>query len=155
MTTLGDRLQSNIDREKQAAHDSAAALSLLQTEEARKEFGIVKEFFDKSREYFTQGILAGKPVAQLYRQLGGKRYSSCHDCHEEAAGVINIYQNSNTKLGPDSLLDPKKFGSLWSEFRQWAQSEGMVASWHYCWSGGGEDNWWQLRVEPQAKVLKR
>ena len=155
MTTLGDRLQANIDREKQAAYDSAAALALLQTEEARQQFGIVKDFFEKSKEYFTKGIMAGRPVAELYRQVGGSRYSTCRECHEDVATVIDIYKSTNKNRGPDSMYDPKKFASLWAEFTRWAQSEGMVATWQDCWSGGGEDNWWTLRVAPQPQVLKR
>lgn len=147
MSTLGERLAQNIEREKQAATDSAAALELQRTEEARRKFLIAKRFFDDAREFFTRSITAGEPVAKLYRQVGGGRYSSETETHAEFSAVLEGYSYQDEKTGPRSLHDPKRLASLWHEFRQWAASEGLVAYWAYCHDGGGMDSWWQLRVK--------
>jgi hypothetical protein len=153
MATLGEQLAQNIEREKKAASDSEAAFALLQTEEARKNFRIVEGFFKEAREYFTRSIQAGAPVKKLYLQVGGARFSIGVNCHDAVADVLGIYQR--TYQGPQSLSDPLRYSSLWQEFRQWAMSEGLEATWHDCYDGGGVDNWWQLRVAPRAQVLKR
>lgn len=149
MPNLGELLSQNIQREKQAATDSAAALDQQRTEEARRTFLVGKRFFDDARDYFTQGIVAREPVKSLYRQVGGKHYSAAGvECHAEFSQVLQGYQYSDEKRGPNSLHDPKRFASLWHEFQQWAREQGLVATWHYCYDGGGMDSWWQLRVAP-------
>jgi hypothetical protein len=150
MTTLGQQLAQNIEREKQAAYDSAAALEQMRTAEARAKFLTVQEFFEDAKSYFTAGIMGKLPSNSLYRQVGGARYSSpSEDCHVELDKVIDAYQQNSGKggTGPASMYDPKRFASLWTEFQQWATSQGLKAAWHYCWSSGGEDSWWQLRVD--------
>lgn len=150
MGTLGECLAQNIAREKQAATDIAAAWEQQRTDEERKKFTTAKRFFDDAREYFTRSIMNHEPVAKLYRQVGGARYGSESETHPEFCAVLEGYQCRDQKLGPSSLHDPKRFAALWREFQAWAEGEGLVASWVYCWDGGGMDSWWQLRVKVKA-----
>jgi hypothetical protein len=147
MTTLGERLSGNIATAKRAAEDSAAALSQMRTAEARATFQTAQRFFSDAREFFANSILSGLTPKELFLQVGGRRYSSAGvDCHDEFNSVLQGYQARDNTAGPDSLHDPKRFASLWHEFQQWADTEGLLAAWHYCYDGGGMDSWWQLRV---------
>ena len=149
MPNLGELLAQNIVQEKKAATDSAAALDQMRTAEARKKFLTGKAFFDEARDYFTSSIQQHAAVKTLFMQVGGKTFSSADvNCHPEFCAILAGYQARDQKLGPDSLFDPKRFASLWSEFQAWSLGQGLVASWHSCWDVGGMDSWWQLRVAP-------
>lgn len=149
MPNLGQTLAANIAREKQAAIDSAAAISLQRTEEARRKFQVVQTFFEKARTFFTDGILHGEPVASLYLQVGGRGFTASGvNTHMEVAGVIDGYEKTDRTKGPASMFDAKRYASLWHEFQQWALEQGLLAKWEEGWDGGGVDSWWTLRVTP-------
>ena len=151
MGTLGQQLAHNIEREKQAKTDSNAAAEQMRTAEARKAFNAGKSFFEKAKLHVTEGIMRGDLVKDLFLQVGGRHFSpSGLDVNDEFSDVFAGYKTTDNQRGPDSLYDPKRLSALWSEFQKWANDEGLVAAWHYCWDGGGMDSWWQLRVTPKA-----
>lgn len=150
MGTLGQKLAQNIKREAQAASDSVAAYEQQRTDKAREAFQAAKAFFDEARLFFKESIMRGEQAKKVFLQVGGARFSATGlNCHEPFNAVFEGYRCADNKRGPDSLFDPKRWASLWSEFQKWANDEGLTASWHYCYDGGGMDSWWQLRVTPK------
>lgn len=147
MPTLGEKLARNIERENAAATDSEAALEQMRTEEDRRQFLIAQRFFEGAQEFFTQGITNAIPVKDLFLQIGGKGFSNGRDYHGEFSVLLRGYQASDHKRGPDALYHDKHLAALWSEFQQWARSEGLRAYFKNQWDGGGMDSWWELRVE--------
>ena len=155
MPNLGELLSANMQREKDAAHDIAAAWDQMRTDEARKNFTAGKKFFDDAKDYFTNGITNQEEVKNLFLQVGGNgitnRYGSKVDCHVDFSAVMDCYKKHPTLCEPASLSDPKRFAALWTDFQRWAVSSGLVAYWTEGTDGGGQDNWWYLHVKPAPR----
>ncbi len=149
MLTLGEQLKQNIQREKQAAEDRAAALDQCRTEEARRNFATAKAFFDEAREFFTQGILQRKEISTLYLQVGGAHFNRTNDAHSAFAEVLGVYdyRNGDIRQGPASLYNPRKLESLWLEFQKWATENDLRVFWTEASDGAGMESWWVLRIE--------
>lgn len=154
MDTLGQKLAQNLQRERLAATDLLAAAEQLRTDAEHQAFQTGKVFFDNAKIFFNEKISNAAPSNDLFLQVGGRRFAPARlNCHQQFDMVLAGYQCKNQKLGPDSLFNGMRLSALWLDFQKWADDSGLVASWHYCWSGGGEDSWWQLKVQPKASLM--
>lgn len=157
MTSLGQRLANNI------AIEIANTVSPAELAERKRQAKIremnerATRFFAKARQFFTDGILAGTPMASLQMHIGHDSRNSGMDCNMEIVEDVRGFVDSNGhyfasmdgKDAPQSMTDPERLGPHWDEFQNWAASNDLRACWKL--GQGGVAGYWLLRVEPATQ----
>lgn len=159
MTSLGLTLASNIETElRERIPPEVIAEQLRQKEVARlNEIGF--RFYEKAKKYFTEGIMAAKPIASLKLQVGGRGFVKADDYHDDVKAELDWYDDA--KHGrfycaggeiPTSMADPNRFAASWEEFKQWAHANELEAYWKLG-AAYGPSCWWFLHVKPMVRAV--
>lgn len=148
--SLGERLARNLVQEQAQSIQAQEARARHASQEALREFQQVAQFFEDAKGYFTKAIEDQVPSKQLRIQVGRSGRSSTEACNIPIYSVLKGWDYRHDELL--SLREKGAFGSLWTAFREWAQSQGLTPKWQYAHDGGGMESWWYLCVEPAAQV---
>lgn len=154
MTSLGQRLAKNISTEIANTVSPAELAEQKRQAEIREMNERATRFFAKAQQFFTDGIMAGTPMAELQMHIGNDSRNSGMDTNEEieedVRGFVDknghYYASMDGKDAPQSMLDPERLGPHWERFQNWAASNDLRAYWKL--GQGGVAGYWLLRVEP-------
>jgi hypothetical protein len=159
MTSLGQRLANNIAVQIANTVPPAILAEQKRQEKIRVRNLRATRFFAKAQQFFTDGILAGTPMASLEMHIGNDPWNRDIDRNEEMAEAMLGYYDSNGHyyasmdgIGgvPQSMTDPDRLAPHWADFQAWAASNDLRAYWK---SGqGGVAGYWLLRVEPATQA---
>lgn len=145
--TLGERLAQNISEERsntRAAQERAAGHA---SEQARRDYETVAQFFEDAKQTIEEHILAGRPSKDLRIQVG--RSGSFAQRVDDHANVYSLIEGWNYRNDmPITLSGNGKFSSLWSEFCAWGASQQLEPVFRYEHDGVGMHSWWALVVRP-------
>ena len=108
-----------------------------------RDFRLVQEFFDIAQIKLATAIFNREPPLTMGVQVGAKsRSAPAKNAHVETLlRLRHIEPNSE-------LAASKPFGTLWKQFKSWAQSKGLEALWIQESDGVGDYSWYVLTVRP-------
>lgn len=157
MTSLGQRLANNIATEIANTVSPAELAEQKRQAKSRERNERATCFFAKARQFFTDGIVAGTPMASLQMHIGHDSRNSGMDTNKEIEDDIRGFHDSNGhyyasmdgKDAPQSITDPERLAPHWEEFQSWATSNYLRAYWKL--GQGGVAGYWLLRVEPATQ----
>jgi len=131
--SLGELLRTKIQHDQ----DEEARLAQAKVDDENAEKHriqlLLTRFFDDAKAQFTRNIVTGRPVKPIEV---GKNHS-----HMEVGSLLGRYS------GPDFTDAKHPYYSYWKDFTDWAESNGLQATWCYAHDMMSE-SWHNLSVQP-------
>lgn len=160
MTTLGQLLAANVADEISKTVPPAVLAEQKRQARIREIHETGERFFEKAKNYFTNGITTGVLPSKLEMQIGGRGFKEADDHNEEVESIVSWYHDKNghrfngmscgTNGLPAAMTDPDRFAASWEDFTNWAAANELEAYWQL--GRGGVAGWLFLRVKPASHV---
>lgn len=144
---LGQLLAQTLALHASNTKEGGLARAKQEGEAAVKRYQVVEKFFEQTREKFTLNILAGLTGKDLEVVLGQRGIGDCHNMDVDT--VLQTYSGSRDL--DKRLANNTQYGVLWLQFKSWAASVGLTATWSYRDDGAGMHSWYVLSVAPNVQ----
>jgi hypothetical protein len=130
---LGELLSRRIDRDAEMAASQNQQKIVENLAVLYREDRTVRDFFEDQKQMFVNNILAGRAPSSV--KVG--------DGQNITAAKLLCSYPTNPVTSPSH-----RFHSVWAEFEQWANANGLTPTWTYGHDGMGTSSRYTLCVSP-------
>jgi hypothetical protein len=103
---------------------------------AEQDLGLVRDFFDQAKTWFTGRILAHAEVKPVF--LGNGQNMT----------VALILQTFRWNADYDIRSETHPYNPVWRPFAAWCAENGLVPELYRCRDEKGREHWFVLKVQP-------
>lgn len=133
--SLGDVLRENAVIKQQKKEDAEFKRIEYEKSEKVRKRNTIEKFFNDTKKRIEKNILSGGSEIRIVCKRNNNKE----------------FQYKTMKVSADNTLviSQGEYAGIVEEFMEWIDSNGLVASFHYCHDGMGMESWTELVVVPK------